>query len=357
MLGERPVLFAGRRTARPRRWDREARMDSRQGARVVSVLLTCGLASLVAGAAVASPRPAWPRVAWWSEIVQAQQERLAASTDQELLAELETADWTRRFDLAKEMARRNAALFAPRWRPFLSGENRLDRCLAGLVLARAGEDEGLAVVLGELAASTAELRDLPGLRDQRAMPHEEFWSRTQDARHLRYIATLILGLAGDPRAVDALIEATRDPGIAYRAALSLGEIGDRRAIPALREMARRQPSERHWAGWGLASLGEPGGFELLIEVARSDMGWDQRRHAILALGELQHRGAVEALAKLLRDPNVHLRVAAARALGEIGDPAALPALRAALEDRERTTTNEDVSVSEVASEALRRIER
>lgn len=36
---------------------------------------------------------------------------------------------------------------------------------------------------------------------------------------------------------------------------------------------------------------------------------------------------------------------------------ALPALRAALQDRERTTTNEDVSVSEVAAEALRRIER
>jgi HEAT repeat protein len=59
--------------------------------------------------------------------------------------------------------------------------------------------------------------------------------------------------------------------------------------------------------------------------------------------------------KLLRDPEVHLRVAAARALGEIGDPAALPPLRAALADPTRTTQNEDVSVSEIAQKAIERL--
>jgi HEAT repeat protein len=285
----------------------------------------------------------------------AKQARLAAASDQELIAKLKSADWIERFDLAKEMSRRNPVLFAASWRPFLTAESPRDRCLAGLVLARAGEDQGLAVVLGELAASTAELRNLPALRDQQGLSNLECFSRTEDARQVQYFATLVLGLIGDPRAVGPLIEATRDGGIAYQAALALGEIGDRRAIPSLREMARLLPSERHWAGWALASLGEPEGFELLIDVARSDLGWDQRRHAILALGGMRYRGAVEPLAKLLRDPEVHLRVAAARALGEIGDPAALPPLRAALADPTRTTQNEDVSVSEIAQKAIERL--
>jgi HEAT repeat protein len=286
----------------------------------------------------------------------AQQARLAATSDQELITKLERADWVERFELAKEMSRRNPALFAASWRPFLTAESPRDRCLAGLVLARAGEASGLEVVLKALAASTAELRDLPALNAQQGLSQGESWSRFEDAHQLQYFATLVLGLIGDPRALDPLIEATRDRGIAYQAALALGEIGDRRAIPALREMARLLPSERHWAGWALATLGEPEGFDLLIDVARSDLGWDQRRHAILALGGLRYRGAVEPLVGLLQDPEVHLRVAAARALGEIGDPAALPALRAALADPTRTTQNEDVSVSEIARKAIARLE-
>ena len=278
----------------------------------------------------------------------ARQARLEAASDQELLAELKDAGKMQRFELAKEMARRKNAVFVASWRPFLSGESRDDRCLAGLILASAGEDEGLAVVLEELAASTAELKSQPALRDRQRI--------FQEAQQVRSFAALTLGRIGDPRAVDALIEATRDPGISSRAALSLGEIGDRRAIPALREMARQQPAERHWAGLALANLCEPEGFELLLDVARSDMHWTERRHAVIALGELRFRGAVETLAKILRGEDVHLRVAAARALGETGDPAALPALRAALDDQERTIWNEDVSVAEVAEKALRRLE-
>jgi HEAT repeat protein len=326
------------------------------GRLAVSITLAFGLVSAAAGAEPCAPRLSLLRDVWWSDVLMAKQARLAAASDQELIAELKSADWVERFDLAKEMSRRNAAVFAASWRPFLAGENPLDRCLAGLVLARAGKDQGLDVVLRELAASTAELQNLPALRDQQQMLHSEYWSRTQDAWRLQYIATLVLGLIGDPRAVNPLIEATRDLHSASEAAKALGEIGDRRAIPALREMVRLLPSERHWAGWALARLGEPEGFELLIDVARSDLGWDQRRHAILALGGLRYRGAVEPLVKLLRDPNVHLRVAAARALGQIGDPAALPGLRAALDDQTRTTQNEDVSVSEIARKAMERLE-
>ena len=280
--------------------------------------------------------------------------RFATLSDEDLTAELATTeDALSRFEIAREMASRGAGRFARLWRSRLTAADFADRCAAGLVLALSGDDRGLEQVLTELSEATSEIQALRrgGPRSQRDRLRP--WQQTH---HRQYLAALTLGEIGDPRAVGPLIEATRDPAVAYRAALSLGEIGDPRAIPALREMARRLPSDRHWAGWALARLGQPDGFDLLIDVARSDLGWDQRRHAIVALGELAYRGAVEALVPVLEDDEVHLRVAAARALGEIGDPAALPALRAALGDGERTTQNEEVTVGEVAAEAIRRIE-
>jgi hypothetical protein len=281
--------------------------------------------------------------------------RFATLSEEELTAELATTeDALMRFEIAREMARRGAGRFTHLWESRLTAAEFTDRCAAGLVLALSGDDRGLERVLTELAEATAQVQDLMEGGPRSKMDRLEPWQRSH---HQQYLAALTLGEIGDPRAVGPLIEATRDPAVAYRAALSLGEIGDPRAIPALREMARRIPPQRHWAGWALARFGEPDGFDLLIEVAAgSDLVWSQRRHAIVALGELAYRGAVEPLSALLADGDVHLRVAAARALGEIGDPAALPALRAALEDGERTTQNEEVTVGEVAAKAIRQIE-
>lgn len=281
--------------------------------------------------------------------------RLANVTDDELVAELATArSGLERFEIARVMTHRGAERFAHLWDSRLTAPDFADRCAAGLVLARSGDDRGLDRVLSELAEATAQVQALLVGGPRSKMDRLDPWQRSH---HQQYLAALTLGAIGDPRAVGPLIEATRDPGVAYRAALSLGEIGDPRAIPALREMARRIPSQRHWAGWALARFGEPDGFELLIEVATgSDLVWSERRHAIVALGELAYRGAVEPLSALLADGDVHLRVAAARALAEIGDPAVLPALRDAREDRERTLHNEEITVGEVAAEAIRRLE-
>ena len=59
---------------------------------------------------------------------------------------------------------------------------------------------------------------------------------------------------------------------------------------------------------------------------------------------------------MLSNADVHLRVAAARALGEIGASAAVPALMQALEDTERTASNESITVAEVAARAIAKID-
>jgi HEAT repeat protein len=284
--------------------------------------------------------------------------RLAAASDAELAAELASAESAlMRFVIAEEMARRRAERFTHLWDSRMAATDFADRLGAGLVLARAGDERGLELVLTELAEATADVEALPKLGPPASVPPLEHKLHFQRSHHRRYLAALTLGLIGDARAVDPLIEGTRDPGLTYRAAMSLGEIGDRRAIPALREMARAIPKERHWAGWALAMLGERDGWDLLIDVATgSDLLWDQRRHAIVGLGELEDPIAVEPLARLLNDNEVHLRVAAARALGQIGDPAALPALRTALGDEEPAIFNREPTVAVAAAEAIRRIE-
>src|SRR5262245_18895796 len=52
----------------------------------------------------------------------------------------------------------------------------------------------------------------------------------------------------------------------------------------------------------------------------------QRMHAARRLGEKRDHRAVALLIKSLSDPNLYVRGWAAWALGEIGDPVALPAL-------------------------------
>ncbi|MCP3904294.1 MAG: HEAT repeat domain-containing protein [Planctomycetes bacterium] len=271
-------------------------------------------------------------------------------TDAELIERYRRAtkfEFSRKYDYAQAMIERDVAAFVPVAREDLAHGDRRTRCVAGLILARAGHDDGLHLVLDELAAVSGP-PPAPGSRREQ---QRRLMMRTSE----RYFALLILGLIGDDRAVPALIAATRDPTVDYQAAISLGQIGAAGAVPALRELAAARPDERHWAGYALARIGEDEGYDLLFDVLRSDMRWSEHRHAINSLGELGDDRAVPILSRVLAEADVHLRVAAARALGAIGSSTAVPALLAALEDTE-TVSNESVTVAEVAAEAIATID-
>lgn len=152
------------------------------------------------------------------------------------------------------------------------------------------------------------------LEDSQALPKKPkgAWGRAVSLRHNarrlvqllqspdskeRLAAAAVLRDTHDRIAVPALIAALDDDDYRVRisAAVSLGALGSEAAAPALIRQLKR-PRER--------------------PVAAE------------ALGRLKSRAAVEPLIELLDDRSWEVRHDARRALGEIGDPAAIPALRA-----------------------------
>ena len=250
-------------------------------------------------------------------------------------------------DIARELIALGDAQIVPKMEKYLDTEDRRRRCNAGLVLAGLGDKRGLAIIINELK----DEKPRPTLmRRSDGSPYHD-----GQIREDRYYSALLLGQLGDREAVPALIQATKDATINYRAAVSLGEIGDKDAIPALRKMAIDFPDERLWAGYGLAALSQPEGFDILTGVIISDSQWTDRRHAVEALGTIGHPKAVPIVVKALKDKHVNVRVSAARALGAIGDSVALPALREALNDTEVTKIHAPTTVEKEARKAIEAI--
>jgi HEAT repeat protein/MFS family permease len=135
---------------------------------------------------------------------------------------------------------------------------------------------------------------------------------TDPSRAVRVRACRALAEIGDPDAVEALLAALRDPaaGLVEEAARALGRIGDRRANAALIAI--------------LLGDGEA--------VSRAD-----RLAAARALAEIGDSDAVEALLEALEtlraqsSGDEEMLGALVRALGQIGDTRATPALAAYLE--------------------------
>jgi HEAT repeat protein len=237
----------------------------------------------------------------------------------------------------------------PRIKKHLDTQDRKRKCNAAFVLAGLGDKKGVEIIICELEDTTSRPTDMRR-SDGSSYPEGQI-------RADRYYAAFLLGELGTKQAVPALIEALKDETINYRAAISLGEIGDKSAIPALRKMVNDFPEERLWAGYGLAAMGEPQGFDILREIAINDPKWTERRHAIRALGELGDSKDVPTLLTALQDLHPNIRVSAVRALGAIGDPAAIPALTQALKDKRVTETNAPTSVDKEAQKAIEAIKR
>ena len=273
-----------------------------------------------------------------------------------LIGEFATAEYFwQQTDIGRKLVATGDRSVIVAMQPYLETNDRRRRCNAAFVLAGVGDERGAAILISELEDTEPGSRILEDGPSGR--PGSLVSRGILQVRSDRYFAALLLGELRERDAVPALIAATRDKSINYRAATSLGEIGDTSAIPALREMAVAFPGERVFAGYGLAALGVPDGFDILGDVALSDQQWVQRRYAVDLLGKTMDQRAVPILLRALRDerhPNV--RVSTVRALAEIGDPAALPALRAALSDGAATEVNAPTTIAAEAEKAIAAIE-
>jgi HEAT repeat protein/MFS family permease len=180
---------------------------------------------------------------------------------------------------------------------------------------------------------------------------------------VREEATRALGEIGDPGSVEALLAALRDPatGLADEAAHALGRIGDRRAnealIAVLREGHERYSRrDRIAAARALGDLGGPDAAEALLASLQTIANGEDEEMAetlVHALGQVGDRRATPTLVALLEDSGTPrpLRVATVRALGELRDPSALPALKAAL-----AAFDSDPALLPLLADALARLE-
>jgi HEAT repeat protein len=139
--------------------------------------------------------------------------------------------------------------------------------------------------------------------------------------------------------VAGLVEALDAPRVkgskSRRAAVvtSLRRIGAPKAVPVLSELLIDDPSEtvRRGAAFALGDFNDPAALPAL-RAALDDESERVRLWAIRSLGQLRDRESVDRLMGMLDDPEWGHRQFAATALGEIGDERATASLTRLLDD-------------------------
>lgn len=158
---------------------------------------------------------------------------------------------------------------------------------------------------------------------------------------MRGAAASALGDLGKVQGIPALEHALEDkiPAVKTSAAISLGELGVKDSLVALRKaLADQNPVVKAAVVSALLRVEEP--FESvgeeLYELAQNhDPG--TRSAAGKAAGRAHGgnmKAAIEFLSGMLKDPIPRPRIAAARALGQIGGAEILPMLKLALHDED-----------------------
>jgi HEAT repeat protein len=274
----------------------------------------------------------------------------AVSTSDDVVARFEKSKYAwQQLEVARELVTRGDLTILPRMELLAKTDNRQRRCNAAFVLDGLGDPRGLAILLAELKDQEPrtplppdELRGNGGMQQQ----------ITAD----RYYAAVLLGHIGRDEAVPALVDALQVEQLSTGAAFSLGNLGNRSAIPELIEMAEKFPQNRDSAGAALAALGDQRGLDMLTQLATHGHHWVVQEGALVAIATHGSVAQQDVLLKAIRDPHPNVRVAAVRALKNVGSKDAVPALQALLQDHEPTPAHAPTTVSKEAEKAISMIE-
>ncbi len=166
--------------------------------------------------------------------------------------------------------------------------------------------------------------------------------------HIVHGVQVLLALkatASVPALCGMLLEARQEDINRSTIAEALGEFGDPRAIDALvAVLFAKEHSVADAAAAALAKIGDAKAAAPLVRAVSAD----PRPSFITALAVFKAKEAVKPIAAALTSNNEYVRLAAAAALGEIGDPMAVDGVIGTLEDK-------DERVRAAAEEALKKL--
>lgn len=154
----------------------------------------------------------------------------------------------------------------------------------------------------------------------------------------------------DERVLEQLVDTVRQarPPFFFLAATALSKAGEVALQPLLETLDHEQHPVRQMATLALGDVGDPRAVPNLVR--RLDDPQDAVRQAAAhALGKIGAAEAVEPLLESLADESDIVRNAAVKALGLIGDPRALPALMRAMDEDTET-------IAEWAGKAIAQIQ-
>jgi FOG: HEAT repeat len=161
--------------------------------------------------------------------------------------------------------------------------------------------------------------------------------QNDESPRVRRVAAWALGQKEAREAVDVLGTALgkeKDPRVREMIVWALGNSRGRSATASITNALSRDDDEsvRETAAWALAELNDRTAVDALGAAAANDKSSRVRGTAAWGIGQLRGEGgkAPSGLMKVLRDNDDDVRLKAAWALGQIGDPASLDAIRDAL---------------------------
>lgn len=169
-----------------------------------------------------------------------------------------------------------------------------------------------------------------------------------------------LASSGSEEAVPTLIAALgyNNPGAAVAAVDGLISIGEKAVKPLLSLLDNYNYSARAWAVRALAGIGDPRGFNILLDAAKNDFALSVRRAAARGLGtihweqmppeqvKMNQQQALETLIQVSHDPEWVVRYAAVTGLETLvvssSEPEILPQITASL--LEIANNDEEISI-------------
>jgi len=230
----------------------------------------------------------------------------------------------------------------------LSESDPFERCYVASALGANGDEQSTKILEAAFVSPDPGLKmaAVDGLGDMGngiAAATLQRLYHSADAYGKRLLVTG-LGQVNDPQAVAILVVAAGESDSDTRliAVEALGRLHRSEALPELHKLAATEqaPYNQIMVAHAMLLLGDNSGTDLLIKAMRGSSNVDYRAAAIMALADARDASVAEELKKVLADPELEVRMAAAAALTRYGDGEGLPVLHTAMESQDPRVRSE-----------------